>query len=371
MQSPQLTWLTLDRWLPEHFRSTEDHWETVQARVLTLLLLMYALGFIPVCLAATIAALSGIVDTAIPAVITALGSIAASACLIHFRRTANLTITSRLYAGMALAMVLAVILYTGGWQSPVSVYLLTLPVVAGFAMDQKSRLLYALGVWLLYTALFILYHHNYIFVQLIPSAYRLHGQIAIWALALLSVAACLALFDLSENTLSAALAQDKAKLEQHANEDSLTGALNDQALFEYMAEQATFSAPHLTQRVIYIIVNNYRDIAQFYGHETADAFLAAAASRLHNLLDAGAALCRYTVNEFVIYEPGTMDDRTFSRMRRNISALHLKAVNPADGSRFLLDLRIGVFTSAESTLSPQELTDHARATIPENPSHAA
>ncbi len=365
MKASQQTRFTLDSWLPEYFRNTEDQWKAVQARVLTLLLLLYGVGFIPVSIAAVLCNVYGILDTRAPAIISAAGSLAGIAALLNFRRTANLQQASRLYAWMALAMVLAVIVYTGGWQSPVCMFFLTLPIIAGFAMDQKSRLFYAAVVCLLYTALFLLHRSGHDFFQLIPQPYWQTAQALVWTLALLSIASCLALFDLSENRLSAMLARDRADLERRANEDDLTGALNDQALIAYMMQQATDTHSGIPQRVIYVIVNNHRDIAQFFGNETADAFLAETAARLRQLLSDGAALGRYAVNEFVIYVPGNMNHNSFVQLQRKIAALQAKAIAPADGSRFLLDLGIGVFSCADADLSPQELTDRARATIEE------
>lgn len=63
MQSTQTTWLSLDSWLPAHFRQTEDHWQAVQARVLTLLLLLYIACFIPVGIIAGLSALYGVPNT--------------------------------------------------------------------------------------------------------------------------------------------------------------------------------------------------------------------------------------------------------------------------------------------------------------------
>ncbi|HQQ64404.1 MAG TPA: GGDEF domain-containing protein [Pseudomonadales bacterium] len=364
MRTSRSPWLTLDHWLPGYFRETEDQWEAMQARVLTLLLLLYGVGFIPVCIAATAAIMFGILNTAIPAMITASGSVAALACLYQFRRTANLDLTSRLYAWMALAMILAIIMYTGGWESPVCVFLLTLPIIAGFAMEQKSRLNYAFSGWLLYTVLFFLHRSGYVSVQLIPHALLPFAQALVWTSALVASASCLILFEISESRLSSVLARDTEELERQVLEDDLTGALNDQALLARMEEQTNIPGSAAVQRVVYLVVNNYRDIARFFGYESADAFLSETARHIRQIAGNAVVMGRNGTHEFVLYAPdSSINNMQFSRMLDKFRALDNKGLSLPDNKRFLLDLDIGVSTTTDHTLSPGALIDLARTNL--------
>lgn len=365
MQSTQTTWLSLDSWLPAHFRQTEDHWQAVQARVLTLLLLLYIACFIPVGIIAGLSALYGVPNTGELSLIALLGSGAASACLTHFRITANLATASRFYASMVLLAMLAVIWHTGGWDSPICVYLLTLPVIAGFAMSQKARLVYALLVWLLYSALFALHRYHFPFVQLIAQNYLQHAYILSWALALFSIAACLTLFDISENHLSAMLAVDRAELERRASVDSLTGTLNDQTLFEQIAAEAASLTPDHMQHLVYIIVDNYEEIAQFFGHKIADTFIVHTVSDLNKRLPGGAVLGRVAVNEFVIHAPAHISGIQCGNLLRKLQAFNRRAVELTDGYRFHPGIRFGLFACVDHRLSPQTLAEHAKACVPE------
>ena len=367
MRTADTTWLDLGHWLPTRFQHSEDRWELVQARVLTLLLLIYLASCIPAFVFSSIGVLYHTVDSTIPAVITAFGSAAALACLRHFQRSANLGTASHFYAWIALATTLAAIAYSGGWQSPVCVYLLTLPISAGFAMSQRGRLWYTAAVGLLYSALFLLHRNGFGFTQLVSSAYHTEAQALVYALSLLSVSGCLALFDVTQDRLSAALARDKTELQHRASEDLLTGALNEQALLEHMEKHARAAAAQRSDdSVMHIAVRNYDDILQCFGADRADAFIAATAQRLQTLLGYDAKLGRYAANEFVVHAPCSMTEWEFTRLREKLHALHGKSVTPADGSRFLLDLRIGVCSHPHAALSPREMMDRARATIAES-----
>jgi diguanylate cyclase (GGDEF)-like protein len=369
MHATNPTGFSINRWLPTYFLDTEDQWEAVQARVLTLLLLLYGVGFIPVFLAAAIAALTGALNTAVPAIITGAGSAAALACLFQFRRTANLDLTSRLYAWMALAMVMAIIMYTGGWKSPICAYLLTLPIIAGFAMDQKARLHYAFTGWLLYTLLFLLHRSGHVSVQLIPASIQQFAQALVWASALISTGSCLILFEISESRLTSVLARDTEELERQVLEDDLTGALNDVALLARMEEQTNLPGSTALQRVIYLAINNYRDVAKFFGHEIADAFLASTARQLRELAGNSVLLGRNGTHEFILYAPDTcLDNIRFSRLLQKLQSMHHNSIAIADNKRFRLDLRIGFAVSTDHALSPRALIDLARANI-QQPAH--
>jgi len=364
MQTGSKSLLSIDHWLPEQLKGAEDRWLALQARVFVVLLILFILPVVPAALVMTTVSFLGIIDLWALAIVASLVTSGIFLCYYYFYHSANLPVASAIYAVLALLMVGAVVFYTGGFKSPVCVFLLTLPVLISLTTDLRTGTLFAVLVLLFYTLLFLLFRENYPFQQVVAEEYLSFTQSALWALTLISIVASLLLYDFSEKSLSTSLLEDRARLEHHAHYDDLTGVLNEQGLFDAI-EVST--APH--QRMLaYLSIENTSGIIQHFGFEVADLFILEIVKKLRAELQEGWTLARCSTQGFAIYGESTeasaeVDKSHFNGMVYRIKKWNRKPLTLPNGYRFLMDIPVGVFMSSSSVVTGRKMIDEARSNI--------
>lgn len=356
--------LSIDHWLPEQLRGTEDRWQALQARVFVVLLILFILPVIPAALIMTAVSALDIINLWTLAIVATLVSGGVFICYYYFYHSANLAVASAMYAVLALLMVGTVIFYTGGFKSPVCVFLLTLPVLISLTTDLRTGTLFAVLVLLFYVLLFLLFRENYPFQQVVVEDYLPFTKSALWGLTLVSIVASLLLYDFSEKSLSASLTEDRARLEHHAHYDDLTGVLNEQGLFDAIEQ----SGVQHQRMLAYLSVDNTPGIIQHFGFEVADLFVVEIVKKLRGELQEGWLLARCSTQGFVIYGESTEataenDQSQFSGMVYRIKKWNRKPLTLPNGYRFLLDIPVGVFMSSNSVVTGRKMIDEARGNI--------
>lgn len=356
--------LSIDHWLPEQLKGAEDRWQALQSRVFVVLLILFILPVVPAALVMTTVSFLGIIDLWALAIVASIVTCGIFLCYTYFYHSANLAVASAIYAVLALMMVGAVVFYTGGFQSPVCVFLLTLPVLISLTTDMRTGTLFAVLVLLFYTLLFLLFRENYPFQQLVAEDYLPFTRSALWALTLISIVASLLLYDFSEKSLSSSLLEDRARLEHHAHYDDLSGALNEQGLFDAVEQSTTAH-----QRMLaYLSIENTSGITQHFGFEVADLFILEIVKKLRSELQAGWILARCSTHGFVIYGESTeataeADQSYFNGMVYRIKKWNRKPITLPNGYRFLMNIPVGVFMSANSVVTARDMIDEARSNI--------
>jgi len=356
--------LSIDHWLPEQLKGAEDRWQALQARVFVVLLILFILPVVPAALVMTTVSFLGIIDLWVLAIVASLVTSGIFLCYYYFYRSANLPVASAIYSVLALLMVGAVIFYTGGFKSPVCVFLLTLPVLISLTTDLRAGTLFAVLVLLFYVLLFLMFRENYPFQQLVAEAYLPFTQNALWALTLISIVASLLLYDFSEKSLSASLTEDRARLEYYAHYDDLTGVLSEQGLFDEIEQS---SVQH--QRMLaYLSIENIPGILQHFGFEVADVFVIEVVKKLRSELPENWLLARCSTQGFVIYGESTevtaeADQNAFSGMVYRIRQWNRKPLILPNGYRFLMDIPVGVFMSSTAAVSGRKMIDEARGNL--------
>lgn len=92
-----------------------------------------------------------------------------------------------------------------------------------------------------------------------------------------------------------------AKMAHLAQHDPLTGLVNRHAFAEHFEQSLALARRHRTQMaILFIDVDNFKDINDALGHECGDIILAALAIKLLGCLRAADTLCRYGGDEFVV-----------------------------------------------------------------------
>lgn len=356
--------LSIDHWLPEQLKGAEDRWQALQARVFVVLLILFILPVVPAALIMTTVSFLGIINLWALAIVASLVSSGIFLCYYYFYHSANLPVASAIYSVLALLMVGTVIIYTGGFKSPVCVFLLTLPVLISLTTDLRSGSLFAFLVILFYGLLFLMFRADYPFQQVVADEYLSFTENALWGLTLISIVASLLLYDFSEKTLSSSLAEDRARLEHYAHYDDLTGALNEQGLFDEIEQ----SGVQHQRMLAYLSIDNITGIIQHFGFDVADLFVMEIIKKLRGELQEGWTLARCSTHAFVIYAQSTeasaeADKSQFNGMVYRIKQWNRKPITLSNGYRFLINIPVGVFMSSSPTVSARAMIDEARSNI--------
>lgn len=361
MQSTLGSYFNIDHLLPRQLRGIDDRWQSLQARVFILLMLVFLIPMAPALLTMGWLTLVGKLDMSTLMIATAFVMSGVVVCFYYFQRTGNLKVCTTIYGVLALLMMVVVISQTGGWKSPVAIYMLTLPVLFSMVSDIKTSVFYAILVLLLYVLLFLLTLYGFPFVQLATAGVIEITKVILWAATLLTIVSILVIYDYSEENLSSALIQERHRMDRDANCDTLTGLLNEQALLEKMQESIQ---DNTTKRaLVYISVKNLSAIINQFGFETGDRFIQAVSALIHYRTPSRFPLARYSNDSFVIYMHSITDESLLNSLLDDITEMTGMVVDLADGSRFRLHLAVGTSLTGDTTHTPQEMIDEARCSI--------
>ena len=95
-------------------------------------------------------------------------------------------------------------------------------------------------------------------------------------------------------------------LQEQLRRDPLTGCLNRQALYEELDAQWGLYRRHQTpSTILFIDLNDFKNINDNYGHIAGDQALLLLADKLRNIIRASDSLARYAGDEFVVVLPQT------------------------------------------------------------------
>ncbi|MDR9468130.1 diguanylate cyclase domain-containing protein [Marinospirillum sp.] len=134
----------------------------------------------------------------------------------------------------------------------------------------------------------------------------------------------------------------RTKMADLARHDPLTGLFNRYAFDERFQQSMELARRHKKRvGLLFIDLDNFKDINDILGHATGDALLKALASRILNCLRSSDTACRYGGDEFVILlnEIEQLSDALM--VAKKAHALAAKVLLP-DGQQVAVHLSIGV-----------------------------
>ncbi|QUN06160.1 EAL domain-containing protein [Shewanella yunxiaonensis] len=152
--------------------------------------------------------------------------------------------------------------------------------------------------------------------------------------------------------------QSEAELRKLANYDVLTG-LPNRSLFAVRLEQAITRASKDNGKLalLFLDLDRFKQVNDYYGHSMGDALLVEAANRLQSVLDEGQLLCRFGGDEFVILvNSGDVDlinrlcDRLLSQIAQPFRLF---------GREFFVSTSIGISIWPDDTEQPENLIKNA------------
>jgi diguanylate cyclase (GGDEF)-like protein/PAS domain S-box-containing protein len=163
--------------------------------------------------------------------------------------------------------------------------------------------------------------------------------------------------DISENR---ALALRMIHLTQH---DTLTGLPNRNRLHGHISQALeTARRRHHRAAVLYIDIDNFKQVNEVYGYAAGDSALRAVAMQLQKYLPAEDLLSRYGGDEFVALLPH-LDQAG------DVSSLCRTLIEKAEQTRveglpdLALRLSIGVSFFPDDAIEPEELLQHAETAV--------
>lgn len=155
--------------------------------------------------------------------------------------------------------------------------------------------------------------------------------------------------------------EQQGRLYELANFDSLTGLANRNRLMDFLAaELARAKRCKQSLAVLFLDLDDFKEINDSYGHQTGDAILAQAARRLQRHLRAEELLARYGGDEFVWV---TGEGVSREGVRVLISKLKAEFQKPVEGrgSYFQIRVSIGYAVFPQDGQTIPELFDAADA----------
>jgi diguanylate cyclase (GGDEF)-like protein len=162
------------------------------------------------------------------------------------------------------------------------------------------------------------------------------------------------------NGMAGALRESHVALTFRATRDSLTGLLNRASLTERLTASFDHSANRraLQEGVLFIDVDDFKEVNDSLGHEAGDALLAQLASRLNDCVRPQDSVARLGGDEFAIVVVATDASAAASAVaERILSTLHLPFT--LNGSHVVVSVSIGAAVRLPETADAAELLRNA------------
>lgn len=146
---------------------------------------------------------------------------------------------------------------------------------------------------------------------------------------------------------------------RHAKRDPLTGLPNRELLFERLnLAIAAAHAQHSRIAVLFLDLNEFKQVNDLLGHATGDMFLRLAAERISGIVDAHVTVARYGGDEFVVVLTGlSANAYAAATATALIEAFERPAVAGEDALR--LGVSIGISLYPDDADNAEALLSHA------------
>jgi diguanylate cyclase (GGDEF)-like protein len=146
---------------------------------------------------------------------------------------------------------------------------------------------------------------------------------------------------------------------RHAKRDALTGLPNRELLFERLNLAITTAhAQHSRIAVLFLDLNEFKQVNDLLGHATGDRFLRLAAERIDGIVDAHVTVARYGGDEFVVVLTGLSTNAyAAATATALIEAFERPAVAGEDALR--LGVSIGISLYPDDADNAEALLSHS------------
>jgi diguanylate cyclase (GGDEF)-like protein/PAS domain S-box-containing protein len=150
----------------------------------------------------------------------------------------------------------------------------------------------------------------------------------------------------------------EARIEHMAHHDALTG-LPNRVLFHAQLENALrWRGRDGRVSVLFIDLDNFKNINDTLGHQVGDELLKTVAARLQDCVRSGDVVARLGGDEFVIVQTELEDPTDAANLAARVREVILDSCEIADHS-IVVDASIGIAVSPEDGSEPSELVKNA------------
>jgi diguanylate cyclase (GGDEF)-like protein len=154
------------------------------------------------------------------------------------------------------------------------------------------------------------------------------------------------------------LRRASVELAQVANTDALTGLENRTAFRSFVAEALTREGPHDLCAILFIDLDQFKQVNDTFGHAVGDALLVAVANRLLGLMGADDHIARLGGDEFVILQGALHSKAEAASFARSV----LSALSPPfgiDGHQLVIGASVGIALAPDDGKEVSLLLRHA------------
>jgi len=231
-------------------------------------------------------------------VVAALGVLLSILALRHLK--------SRVLALNVLLVILAgafsgACLIFGGSQSPTFILMLLVPVAAAIAGNVYIAMIWSVAVLAFWSAMVVAERSGIVFLQIIKPENHSAGMTTAYAALAMSVVSLILVYAEMNKRLRTSLQASNIELAHLSTHDQLTG-LPNRRFYDKRFTQALHRAAERGELMglLFIDLNDFKQINDTYGHGAGDKLLVAVAQRLHSSLRETDLIARLGGDEFAV-----------------------------------------------------------------------
>jgi len=293
-------------------------------------------------------------------------SVSMTAITFFFRRTGNVAIATHLFATIVFVSIISAVATTGAINSPVSVLLLSVPVLIFLVAGWQSGLLWSAITLVGYLSICYLSLRGVSFVQVMREENRSIVIMAMWSLSCILIIGCLSLYDRIVGSLTTALRAERERFRHDALFDPLTGAYNRdsfQKKFDEALHTISYSGGRLA--LLRFDINNIKAINAQLDYEAGNELIKCVASQCIVALGDSGYLARFGAGEFSVLMPLIKDRGEVISMIAKIQNALAKPVEISLGARLIVKSSMGGVLAPDFSISGRSLMRGAQDALVE------
>jgi len=244
------------------------------------------------------------------------------------------------------------------WDSPGLPLILFIPVWTFLICDIKSGLFWSLVTASVFVLVFLLEPLDLEFPRVFPEHMLSRAYLYTWLMTVCLVAFCVYAYQSSYKKLSERLARERSFFAYHADHDTLTGLANRSLFYRRAAKAVDFALEEGAKAaVIYIDLNDFKQINDNYGHQVGDELLINKAEKIKAAVRASDTVARLGGDEFGIILHA-VNNETINRLMTSLKGELNEAV-VINGVSHKVTASLGLSMAPEHGVIIDDLMQHA------------
>ncbi|HEB26223.1 MAG TPA: diguanylate cyclase [Porticoccus sp.] len=221
--------------------------------------------------------------------------------------SAKLFDRSNLYLGNGYAATVMASLLMGNaitgftWSSPNLPMITFVPMWAFLICGTRSGVFWSFITFMVFISLYYIAPMNLDFPQIFPPDFTNQAHLMAWFSSTILVMTCVFGFQNSYRKLSERLEQERSHFAYQAEHDPLTGLANRKLFYRRANKALDFAVEEdLKAVILYIDLDNFKQVNDSYGHQTGDNILIQTAKALKSVVRSSDTVARLGGDEFGI-----------------------------------------------------------------------